>query len=318
MKFFGLIFLTCLVLACSGAKKVVNKTEHSTSGTKEIDTTATTTTKVIKMTDSLYVPDSDAYIEVVNKPLIKSSGESTRDSIANKAVEEKIEEPILEHDTILYYPEAFNHDSWDDVLAKYVSKDGNVDYSGLKKSRGVLLKYIELLANNTPNDDWTKEDKLAYWINAYNALTIDLILRNYPIKSIKDIKDPWKQRHWKLGEKWYNLDEIEHDVLRKMNEPRIHFAIVCASYSCPKLQNKAFTASNLEVQLTNAAKEFLSDPERNIILKDELELSKIFQWFAKDFKQNGSLIDFLIRYSEVEISKNAKKRFKDYSWDLNE
>lgn len=318
MKFFGLIFLTCLVLACSGAKKVVNKTEHSTSGTKEIDTTATTTTKVIKMTDSLYVPDSDADIEVVNKPLIKSSGESTRDSIANKAVEEKIEEPILEHDTILYYPEAFNHDSWDDVLAKYVSKDGNVDYSGLKKSRGVLLKYIELLANNTPNDDWTKEDKLAFWINTYNALTIDLIIRNYPIKRIKDIKDPWKQRHWKLGERWYNLNEIEHQILRKMNEPRIHFAIVCASYSCPKLQNDAFTASNLEQQLTKATEEFLGDKSKNDLSDDPIKLSKIFKWFSKDFNHNTNLIDFLNKYSAETVYHSTKILYMDYNWDLNE
>ncbi|TBN05668.1 DUF547 domain-containing protein [Hyunsoonleella flava] len=270
------------------------------------------------MTDSLYVPDSDADIEIVNKPLIKSSGESTRDSIANKAVEEKIEEPILEHDTILYYPEAFNHDSWDDVLEKYVSTDGNVDYSGLKKSRGVLLKYIELLANNTPNNDWTKEDKLAYWINAYNALTIDLILRNYPIKSIKDIKDPWKQRHWKLGKKWYNLDEIEHQILRKMDEPRIHFAIVCASDSCPKLQNDAFTASNLEQQLTKATEEFLSDKSKNDLSDNPIKLSKIFKWFSKDFNQNTNLIDFLNKYSEETVYHSTKIRYMDYNWDLNE
>ena len=77
---------------------------------------------------------------------------------------------------------------------------------------------------------------LAFWMNAYNALTIDLILRNYPVDSIKDIKNPWDQRLWKLGDKWYNLNQIEHDILRKMDEPRIHFGIVCASFSCPKLQ----------------------------------------------------------------------------------
>ena len=103
-----------------------------------------------------------------------------------------------------------------------------------------------------------------------------------------------------------------------MNEPRIHFAIVCASYSCPKLQNEAFTSSKLEEQLSKATKEFLADKSRNIITKDEIKLSKIFQWFSKDFKQNESLIDFLILYTEVKISPKAKKSYLDYNWDLNE
>jgi hypothetical protein len=102
-----------------------------------------------------------------------------------------------------------------------------------------------------------------------------------------------------------------------MDEPRIHFAIVCASYSCPKLQNKAFYAENLEEQLTNATKEFLNDFERNEISENDLKLSKIFQWFTKDFKQNGSLIDFLNKYSDIQISETAKIKYKDYNWNLN-
>ena len=103
-----------------------------------------------------------------------------------------------------------------------------------------------------------------------------------------------------------------------MNEPRIHFAIVCASFSCPKLQNKAFEATNLYGQLTNATKSFLSDSKRNSISENNIELSKIFQWFSQDFNQNGSLIDFLNLYSDVKISEKAKKNFKDYDWTLNE
>ena len=103
-----------------------------------------------------------------------------------------------------------------------------------------------------------------------------------------------------------------------MSEPRIHFAIVCASYSCPKLQNKAFTAENLEGQLTNVTKEFLADNSRNEISENSIKISKIFDWFSKDFTQNGSMIDFLNQYSEVKISPSAKKRYKDYNWALNE
>ena len=116
----------------------------------------------------------------------------------------------------------------------------------------------------------------------------------------------------------YSLGEIEHDILRKMKEPRIHFAIVCASYSCPKLLNEAYNTDNIEQQLSNASKDFLSDQKRNYITKDTLKISKIFDWFSRDFKQNGSLIDFLNLYASVEISQKAKISYQDYNWALNE
>ncbi|WP_369997086.1 DUF547 domain-containing protein [Winogradskyella sp.] len=210
------------------------------------------------------------------------------------------------------------HQPWNALLNKHVSESGRVDYKGFKTDRAKLKGYIEKLANNVPDDATSKNEKLAYWINAYNALTVDLILKNYPLESIKDIKGPWDQRLWKLGGKAYNLNEIEHDILRKMDEPRIHFAIVCASESCPKLQNETFTSKRLEEQLTKATEEFLADASKNEISKDEIKLSKIFKWFKKDFEQDGSLIDFLNQYSEVKISESAKKSYKDYSWDLNE
>ena len=214
--------------------------------------------------------------------------------------------------------EYFDHSVFNNLLQKHVSSGGNVNYNGFKSDRTTLQKYIASLGNSMPNDSWTKEDKLAYWINAYNALTIDLILRNPGTKSIKDIDDPWDRAFWKLGDKYYDLNEIEHDLLRKMNEPRIHFAIVCASVSCPKLENTAFTASDLDNQLTNATKEFLSDSSKNNLSAGKLELSKIFKWFAKDFKQNQSLIDFVNKYSDIEILHNASIRYKDYNWNLND
>jgi len=211
-----------------------------------------------------------------------------------------------------------DHSLWNIVLQNHVSNEGKVDYKSIKSNPTNLEKYIQLLSQSTPDESWLKEEKLAYWINAYNALTVDLICRNYPVNSIKDIKNPWEQRLWKLDNKDYNLEEIEHEILRKMNEPRIHFAIVCASFSCPKLQNEAFQSSKIDAQLTKATKEFLADSNRNNINKYSLELSKIFQWFSKDFKQNGSLIDFLNRYIDIQISEKAKIKFKDYNWNLNE
>lgn len=213
--------------------------------------------------------------------------------------------------------EAFDHTSYDDLIAAYVSDQGNVDYDGFKRNWGTLRKYIKALGENMPTDAWTKEDKLAYWMNAYNAMTVDLILRNYPLASIKDIKDPWGQRFWKLGEKYYNLNEIEHKILRKMGDARIHFGINCASFSCPPLLNEAFTAQKVDKQLDTLARRFVNDKKRNTITANSIEISEIFNWFAKDFKTNGSVIDFLNTYSETPINAKAKKRFKDYNWSLN-
>ena len=214
--------------------------------------------------------------------------------------------------------ESFNHNLWDSLLKTHVSNNGNVNYRAFKKDKTSLDNYISAIAENMPDDSWSKNETLAYWINAYNALTIDLIIRNYPVKSIKDIKDPWGQKLWKLGNRWYDLNEIEPQILRKMDEPRIHFAIVCASFSCPKLQNFAFNATDLETQLTESTKTFLTDSNRNIITENELKISRIFQWFNKDFKQNGSVVDFINTYTNIDINPKAKTSYLDYNWDLNE
>ena len=214
--------------------------------------------------------------------------------------------------------EKFNHTALNDLLKNNVSEKGVVNYEGFRKNSKTLRDYIASLGENMPEESWSKNDKLAYWMNAYNAMTVDLILRNLPLESIKDINKPWDQRLWKLGDKWYNLDEIEHQILRKMDEPRIHFGINCASYSCPPILNKAFTAEKMEEQLNFLAKRFINDPTRNTITANSVEISKIFDWFSKDFKQNGSVIDFLNQYSETKISANAKVRYKDYNWELND
>jgi hypothetical protein len=210
-----------------------------------------------------------------------------------------------------------NHSSWTNFLQKYVSHEGQVNYQAIKVNVSDLKNYLNLLAQNTPNDSWSKNEKLAYWINAYNAFTIKLITDNLPLTSIKDIKNPWDQEFIQMNGEMISLNYIEHEILRNTGEPRIHFAIVCASESCPKLQNEAFVADKLEEQLTQATNEFLNDDSKNKISFEELELSKIFKWFSKDFKQNGSLIDFINKYSEVNILDNAKITYIDYSWKLN-
>ena len=281
MKFIP-IFIACfLITSCSSSKRVSEKTEIQV--TEEQATEQNTS-----------VTENSELIDVLE----------TKDTITSKPNTKQ---------------EVFTHLAWTELLQKHVSNEGNVNYNGFNTDRKALLSYIGSLGENMPSDTWTKEDKLAYWINTYNALTIDLILRHYPVESIKDIKNPWDQRYWQLGDKWYNLNEIEHDILRKMKEPRIHFAIVCASYSCPKLQNEAFTASKLEEQLTNATKSFINDPEKNDLTPSKIGLSKIFAWFDKDFLINGtgSIIEYINRYSNIKISPKTPKKFKDYDWSLN-
>ena len=211
-----------------------------------------------------------------------------------------------------------DHQKWHVLLQKHVSAKGNVNYPGFKKDVQALQVYLDELSANVPQKSWSKNAVLAYWINAYNAFTVKLILDNYPVKSIKDIKDPWGKKFFTLGTKKYSLEEIEHEILRKMDEPRIHFAINCASFSCPNLSNEAFIDTKLEKQLDVAAKAFVNDKTKNTIKKESVEISKIFDWFSGDFKSNGSIVDYLNQYSTIKISKKAKIKFKEYNWSLND
>jgi hypothetical protein len=215
------------------------------------------------------------------------------------------------------YKEVFDHSGFNALLQKNVSQEGKVNYAAFKKDRTVLRMYLFALGKYTPNKMWSKQEKLAYWINAYNAMTIDLIIRNQPIGSIKEIDNPWKQSLWKLGGAMYNLDTIEHQILRKMDDPRIHFAINCASFSCPTLLNEAYTAAKIEGQLQSATRRFVNDTQRNTIAPQAITISKIFKWFSKDFKKNQSLIEFLNTYSTIKIQRNANINYMDYNWELN-
>jgi hypothetical protein len=212
-----------------------------------------------------------------------------------------------------------NHQKWDDLLQKNVSSSGNVNYKGFQKQEGILDSYLNDLAKEIPQKNWSKNATLAYWINVYNAFTVKLILNNYPTKSIKDISDPWGKKFFTLANKKYSLEEVEHEILRKMNEPRIHFAINCASYSCPNLLNEAFTEAKIESQLERTAKSFINDKSKNSISSNEIKISEIFNWFSGDFKtKNSGIIDFLNKYSTIKINKKAKVKYLDYNWKLNE
>lgn len=222
-----------------------------------------------------------------------------------------------------------SHEIWSKLLKKHVSEDGQVNYKGFIRDKDHLEKYLDLLSANPPDkDEWSENEQLAYWINAYNAFTVKLIADNYPVESIQDlhptlmipgINTVWHKKFFKIGGKEASLDEIEHRILRKQfDESRIHFAINCASFSCPVLRNEAYQADKLDRQLNEQAIRFINDPGRNKIRSGQVEISKIFSWFRRDFTKNGSLIDFLNRHSKVKISSNAKISYMDYDWSLNE
>ncbi len=219
-----------------------------------------------------------------------------------------------------------NHTNFDILLRKYVN-NGLVDYKGIKKEDDKLSAYLKDLSSVTSKEysAFSKEEKLSFLINAYNAFTIRLILDNYPLNSIRKIGflpgAAWKQEFFTLlGEK-RNLDWIEHSKLRvDFEEPRIHFAIVCASIGCPPLISSAYIPKSLNSQLQSSMEFFLNDKSKNRyeISGNTLYLSKIFDWFSKDFTKNSTLISFVKSGMKVEIPEDAIIKYTDYNWNLNE
>lgn len=212
---------------------------------------------------------------------------------------------------------------FNDLLKKYVTNTGIVDYERFNGQ--ILKKHITYLENISPKSNWSDNKQKAFWINAYNAYTIYLVLHAIQIEKIESIMDikikgktAWKIPFVKVGNKTYTLDYIEHEILRKkFSDPKIHFGINCASASCPKLSNKAFTEENVEMELTHLMKDFINDTSKNKISNNKVEISSIFDWFHDDFTKNGSLINFLNNYSKIKISPKAKISFLNYDWTLN-
>ncbi|OUR97873.1 hypothetical protein A9Q84_06665 [Halobacteriovorax marinus] len=224
------------------------------------------------------------------------------------------------------------HSEWQKVLTKYVKIENSqslINYNLLKKEKQLLNNYLQSLSSvkKAEYKSWESSKKLAFLINAYNAFTIELILTNYPLKSIKDLgslfKSAWKISFFTLLEEKHHLDWIEQDMIRgNFKEPRIHFAVVCASISCPNLQKKAFTFKNLDAQLETAAHEFLNDRSKNYFDGEKLYISKIFGWYKKDFKNFRKFISKRMSKNKSiqEKIQNPKLSVKqlNYNWQLNE
>lgn len=212
-----------------------------------------------------------------------------------------------------------DHSQWDKLLKKHVNNEGLVDYKSFQKDRSQLNSYLKMLSEKDPSKDWSVQELLAYYINLYNASTVELILNNYPTKSIQDIKANFTKGFIKIGSRELSLGGLENGVIREMNEPRIHFAVNCASISCPKLINEAYTAAKINEQLDRATKEFINSAENDISASNP-KLSSIFDWYQKDFQVNGKtdVIAFINQYSKTKINTEATITYKDYNWNLNE
>jgi hypothetical protein len=222
-----------------------------------------------------------------------------------------------------------SHEAFDKALKAYTFKKGSqvsVDYKSLAENKGELDSYLKQLeaVKKAEFSKFTTDEKLAFWINAYNAYTLKLIIKNYPVKSIKDIgglfSGPWDQKFIYLMGKNMTLNEIEHGTIRKQfKEPRIHFAVNCASIGCPSLLQEVFVGSKLDAQLETATKNFLANKDKNFYdkSKNTLFMSKIFKWYGGDFKDKfGNKEQFISKY--IEFPKNADTDYLDYNWNLNE
>jgi hypothetical protein len=242
----------------------------------------------------------------------------------------------------------FDYGPWNGLLQRHVVPvaDGHattVDYAGMARERARLKTYLNALAAVKPAEyrQWTQADRLAFLINAYNAWTVELVLTRYPeLDSIKDIGglfgSPWKRRFIPLLGENRSLDDIEHGLIRAdgaFEEPRIHFAVNCASVGCPALRGEAYVGARLDAQLEDATRRFLADRSRNRFnpKTQRLEVSKIFDWYRQDFERGWGgytqLAQFFSRYADALADTDDDRKmlrtgqfrlaYLDYSWTLN-
>ena len=245
------------------------------------------------------------------------------------------------------YAVEFDHSSWNNLLQAHVKPvDGGastgVDYQGLQVDRPLLQEYLKTLSSVDEQafNVWEKSGQLAFLINAYNAWTVELILTRYPdLESIKELgsflQSPWKKKFIPLLGKTRSLDDIEHNLIRgsgSYNDPRIHFAVNCASVGCPALRAEAYRGDIIEQQLQEAETLFLSDRSRNRVVNSVFEVSSIFKWYGDDFRKGWLGVDSLEQYllshsTKMGSTRNngdetgkskLKIRFLKYDWDLND
>ncbi len=228
-----------------------------------------------------------------------------------------------------------DHSPWDELLKKYVNSDGRVDYAGWKANAADVIEldeYLKHLSSASHRVNATRDARLAFWINAYNAVTIRGILREYPTTSIRNHTarlfgyNIWKHLQLYVGGDPVSLEHIEHEILRKMNEPRIHFAIVCASNGCPRLMNEAYRSERIEDQLETNTKDFFSRAQnfQHDVGRKRFLLSAIIDWFEDDFGADQTAqLRMISKWLPTSAAKVAAENntvsvsYLDYDWQLN-
>lgn len=323
MKNSSLILIVSLYLfSCANETNSDNLTDknntpaaiqiESTEDNSIVDTESEQISEEIINLDSEVLDETNPSLQ--GNTTVESILEETITEIENEVI---IEETSVEESSIEEIKNNPNHDSWNTVLKSNVSSSGKVNYEKMKAQITEIESYISYLESLSDQTSWNRNEKLAYWINLYNAATVRLIIQNYPTSSITNINGgkPWDKKVVTISGKTYSLNQIENEIIRPtFKEPRIHFAVNCAAVSCPKLMNSAFTADKLNYQLTKQAKSFING-SKNSISENTIEISKIFEWYAEDF--GSSIIDYLNTYSTTTINSNALVSYSEYNWNLN-
>ena len=222
---------------------------------------------------------------------------------------------------------AVDNSLYGELLKKYV-RNGKVDYAGFKTEEAKLDRYLKIL-ENVDSGILSRNEQFAFYINAYNAWTIKLILSGYPgVTSIKDLgsllKSPWKKKIVRIDGKVITLDHVEHEILRpRYKDPRVHFAINCAAKSCPPLRPEPFNGNILDRQLDDSTRSFINNPQSYRLDDSELYVSTIFKWFSEDF--NEDIFGFFLKYATGNLKKELKSKserivvkYIEYDWSLNE
>ena len=240
---------------------------------------------------------------------------------------------------------AFDHSKWDLFLKQYVNEKGEVDYPAIVKDRTLLDAYGKDLQSISDEmglgKEWPREERLALWLNAFHFGLIHAVVDHYPIKSVQDIPGVWEDSFTQVGGHTYSLNTIRNDkLISQFHDEKIHMALSCAAQSCPKMRREAFTPERVDGQLFLAAREFVNDPDMNWIKPGEkkIQISKMLEWYAKDFKLNFGVMDndrglsltqyavlsFLSYYLESAEKKefleqgNYKIKYLPFNWALNE
>ncbi len=227
--------------------------------------------------------------------------------------------------------EKIDHKTWDQLLSKYVkvSKDGvnRVDYAALKQGDAATLTGYLTALQAVEIEKYSKAEQFAFWVNLYNAATVDVMVKNYPLESIRDIgllgQGPWKDKTLKVGGKPLSLDDIEHGILRPIwKDVRIHYAVNCASVGCPNLASQAYTAEKLEPMLDDAARAYINHPRGFARIDGKLTASSIFDWYVDDWGSQKAVLDHARKFAsdktKAVLGTATEIDSHDYDWSLND